>query len=140
MNFSTSEVTFRYDKNLDLESWLRFYYLCDWYRGGTIRHLEAVRGYAYLIVTAWIAEQMVGSLTVLSDGVNDAIIEDVVVHPEYRHQGIGSELVRQALSRLKHIPAGFIKLESVPGVDPFYEQLGFVRSSASLMYLREHEL
>ena len=97
------EPIYRVATDFDLETWLRLYQACDWYRDGTVRNLEAVRAHAYLIVTAWVGEEMVGTLTVLSDGMNYATMDDLVVHPDYRRLGIASELMRQALSRLTHI-------------------------------------
>ena len=119
-----------------MEAWLRLYHACDWYRDGTVDNLEAVRNHAYLIVTGWLGAEMVATLTVLSDGMNYATIDDVVVHPEHRRRGIGSELMRQALSRITHIDPGVIKLHAIPGVEPFYAQLGFAASRETVMFFR----
>lgn len=70
---------------------------------------------------------MIGTLTVLSDGLNYATIDDLVVRPQWRRQGIGSKLMQIALSNLKHIDPDLIRLHSIPGVEPFYKQLGFSR-------------
>jgi GNAT superfamily N-acetyltransferase len=90
--------------------------------------------HAYLIVTAWLGSEPIGSVTVLSDGMNYATFDDVVVHPDYRLRGIGSELMRRALARLTHIAD--IKLDARPDAEPFYERLGFHPSGEVAMYLK----
>jgi ribosomal protein S18 acetylase RimI-like enzyme len=73
-------------------------------------------------------------MTVLSDGMNYATIDDVVVHPDWRARGIGTTLLRQALERLHHIKPDLIRLHAIPGVEPFYERLGFGRLNETPMH------
>jgi len=133
----TQTVSIRFDKGFDLDTWLRFYHACDWNRDNTVHNLAVMRDHAYLIATAWKGESMVGTLTVLSDGLNYATIDDLVVHPAHRHQGIGSQMMHAALARLGAIDPSVIKLNAVPGVEPFYTRLGFEASNETAMYLRE---
>jgi GNAT superfamily N-acetyltransferase len=133
----SDDLIIRFDKDFDLGVWLRFYHVCSWNRDSTVDDLAVIREHAYLVGTAWMGEAMVGTLIVLSDGRNYATIDDVVVRPDYRLQGIGTALMRAALDRLTHINAGVIHLNAIPGVAPFYERLGFVAEVGSTpMYLR----
>jgi GNAT superfamily N-acetyltransferase len=62
---------------------------------------------------------------VISDGASDAYIQDVVVLPPYRRQGIGRELIhRLTLHCLEH-KIGWIGLVAEPGTARFYVQLGY---------------
>ena len=128
-------VRFRFDKGFPPDGWLDLYRACGWYPTSNVDDLRVIRAHAYLIVTAWDGEAMVGTVTVLSDGRNYATIDDLVVHPVYRRQGIGSELVRLALGRLTAIDCGVIKLVAVPGVEPSYERLGFQPTRETVMSL-----
>jgi ribosomal protein S18 acetylase RimI-like enzyme len=130
------DVTYRDDKAFDLDAWLGLYHACDWNRDFTVRNLEAALSDAYCIVTAWRGEEMVGTVTILSDGLNYATFEDVVVHPEHRRRGIGSELMRRAIAGIAHIDPSVVKLNAVPGAEPFYEKLGFALSGEIPMYLK----
>lgn len=88
------------------------------------------------------------------------VICNLVVHPQYRRQGIGSELVRQAEAYLlrhgvKSIQFGQSKfrdpyyfgihggarpsgiLDSDPGMTPFLERRGYVRTSGSIVLQRD---
>ena len=99
----TQTVSLRFDKGLDLDVWLRLYHACDWNRDDSVHNPAVMRDHAYLIATAWKGESMVGTLTVLSDGLNYATIEDLVVHPEHRNQGIGALLMHGVLEHLTQI-------------------------------------
>ncbi|WP_199715035.1 GNAT family N-acetyltransferase [Acutalibacter sp. 1XD8-33] len=80
----------------------------------------------YLQIACYDGERLIGFLDVVSNGVTDAYIQDVMVHPEYQGKGIGTELMNRAIQRLK---AGRIYMISViygeEGLRPFYEKFGF---------------
>jgi ribosomal protein S18 acetylase RimI-like enzyme len=128
------EIVFRLDKDFDMKTWLQFYHACDWNRDFTVANMEATIRHAYLVVTAWSGDEMVGTLTVLSDGMNYATIDDVVVHPDWRRRGIGTGLLQQALNSLGHIQPDRIRLHAIPGVEPFYARLGFERLNETPMH------
>ena len=117
------EVTYRLDKDIDVEAWLRLYHSSGWNRDWTMRNAETMLRQAHLIITAWLGDEIVGTLTVLGDGLNYATIDDVVVHPARRGQGIGSRLMRLAIEEVGDLGP---HLEAIPGVASFYEALGFV--------------
>jgi ribosomal protein S18 acetylase RimI-like enzyme len=64
---------------------------------------------------------VVGFITAISDGVSCAYIPHLEVLAAYQGHGIGTELVRQMLSRLSHLY--MIDLVCDPALQPFYERL-----------------
>lgn len=52
-------------------------------------------------------------------------IEDVAVHPEYRHLRVGSALVRHAIEQARKIGCYKVILSCYERLVPFYEHLGF---------------
>jgi N-acetylglutamate synthase-like GNAT family acetyltransferase len=87
------------------------------------------------VIPAWDGDEAVGTLTVYSDGVNSAIIDDLVVHPDYRQRGIGTAMVRSALERTESGGLG-VQLYPIPGRESFFARLGFViQRDATLMDL-----
>jgi GNAT superfamily N-acetyltransferase len=62
---------------------------------------------------------------VLSDGVSDAYIQDVVVHPGFRGQGIGGKIVAFLVAELEKRGVDWIALVGEPGTENFYSRLGF---------------
>lgn len=75
------------------------------------------------IVLARIADgTVVGFITAVSDHVSCAYIPHLEVLPAYLGQGIGSELVRQMIEKLRHLY--MIDLVCDPSLQPFYERFG----------------
>jgi GNAT superfamily N-acetyltransferase len=120
-----SEVALRFDKNFSLDMWLELYRSARYNEWWTDRNAEVARAYAHLVVTAWIDESMVGTLSVWSDGLNFALLDDVVIGPLHQREGIGSRLVKAAIERLCE-SVKIIQVLPIPGAEAFYERLGFV--------------
>jgi ribosomal protein S18 acetylase RimI-like enzyme len=75
------------------------------------------------IMLARIADgTVVGFITAVSDQVSCAYIPHLEVLPAYQGQGIGSELVRQMLEKLRYLY--MIDLVCDPPLQPFYERFG----------------
>lgn len=62
---------------------------------------------------------------------------ELIVLPEYRNQGIGSQLLTSAIDYLKTKQVGSIYLDSVPEAVPMYERAGFRKVCASLRFRGE---
>lgn len=67
----------------------------------------------------------IGMGRVISDGVSDAYIQDMVVLPEYRESGIGKKLVNFLLKHCLSKGITWIGLIAEPNQDNFYSPLGF---------------
>jgi ribosomal protein S18 acetylase RimI-like enzyme len=75
------------------------------------------------IVLARIADgTVVGFITAVSDQVSCAYIPHLEVLPAYQGQGIGSELVREMLEKLRYLY--MVDLVCDPPLQPFYERFG----------------
>jgi GNAT superfamily N-acetyltransferase len=120
------DVTTRFDKGFGSAAWLSLFHAARYNEHWAERNAEAALAYAHLVVTAWILDELVGTLTVWSDGMNFAWIDDVVVHPGHREKGIGSALVEGALERLNENSIPIIQVLPMPGREHFYERMGFV--------------
>jgi predicted N-acetyltransferase YhbS len=65
----------------------------------------------------------VGLITAISDGVSAAYIPHLEVIDTMQGQGIGSELVRRMVAKLRALY--MVDLVCDPELQPFYERLGF---------------
>ncbi len=86
---------------------------------------EMVRGSFCFLVAREAAGRIVGMGRVLSDGVSDAYIQDVVVLETHRGRGIGGEIIRRLTRRCVEARIGWVGLIAEPGTQGFYERLGF---------------
>lgn len=86
-------------------------------------------------------DRLVGYVAAVSNGVTDAYIQDLMVHPDYQQQGIGRELMQHALQRLRD--DGIYMVSIIYGdaaLQKYYEQFGFMTMLCGQMELRpEHE-
>jgi GNAT superfamily N-acetyltransferase len=96
-------------------------------------HLQLLRG-SSAFVLALDGEQVVGFVTAVSDGVLCAYLPLLEVLPSHQGQGIGQELVRRILARLRALY--MVDLMCDPPLQPFYEKLGMRRASG--MILRDY--
>jgi ribosomal protein S18 acetylase RimI-like enzyme len=78
---------------------------------------------------------VVGFITAISDNVLSAYIPFLEVLPEYRDQGIGSELVRRMLDRLKDLYMVDLLCDS--DLQAFYASLGMLPATG--MMIRKYE-
>lgn len=109
---------------------VRLYRAAGWWREGwDVSGLTAlVEGsYAFAVAVEPGTERAVGMGRVISDGVSDAYVQDVVVLPEYRGLGIGCRIVEALIGRLLEEGIRWIGAVAVPGTEGFYASLGFVR-------------
>jgi ribosomal protein S18 acetylase RimI-like enzyme len=78
----------------------------------------------------------VGMARVVGDGVKYFYIQDVAVHPDHQHQGIGQALLRRSLDRIANrapSPA-FVALFSTDAGAALYESIGFTRGDMTGMF------
>ncbi|MEO8392927.1 MAG: GNAT family N-acetyltransferase [Chloroflexota bacterium] len=84
-----------------------------------------------LCLCVWDGGHLIGFGRAVTDDLFRALIEDVVVDQPYRGQGIGAEIMRRLLERLDHVEEILINCHD--NLIPFYEQLGFKRTSFTYM-------
>ena len=87
-----------------------------------------------LNITAYDGETLVGCLRILTDGYFFGTITEMLVHPEYQRQGIGSRLMGEA-----HALAGgkrdiAVYLVANEKAIPFYEKLGMKKAEDVMQY------
>ncbi len=68
---------------------------------------------------------IIGMGRIISDGASDAYIQDVVVLPAYRRQGIGRALIQRLTEFCLEHEIEWIGLVAEPGTAPFYQALGY---------------
>jgi predicted N-acetyltransferase YhbS len=69
--------------------------------------------------------EIAGTVTTTCYGSTLAWIGMMLVHPQYRRQGLGTRLMRRALDYLKRKGVRCVKLDATPEGRPLYEKLGF---------------
>jgi len=83
-------------------------------------------------------DKVVGFVTAITDSVLAAYIPLLEVLPEYQHRGIGTELMRQMLSKLEGLY--MIDLVTGPELEPFYARFGMSPAAAMIVRNRDAQI
>ena len=120
------QVTFAVTKDLPREEVLALYRAAGWFaQDDPAPRLDAMIANSFAVSAAFDpAGRLLGMARALSDGVSDAYILDVVVHPDHRRQGIGRRLVSTLADYLASFGIDWIVCIGVPGTDGLYRSAG----------------
>jgi GNAT superfamily N-acetyltransferase len=96
----------------------------DSYKASGIEKL--IKGsYVFAVAVDSSTGKAIGMGRILSDGVSDAYIQDLVILPQYRRKGIGRKIVEVLLKYCLSRGILWMGLISEPEQDGFYSSLGF---------------
>ena len=109
-----------------------------WSRERTLDEARRVLAYSdFVFAYAETAtDSLVAFARVLSDRTFNAVIFDVIVHPDHRGSGLGRLLIQDItthpeLSQVKHF-----ELYCLPDLIPFYRNLGFSEDIGGVLLMR----
>ncbi|MBA3769427.1 MAG: GNAT family N-acetyltransferase [Blastocatellia bacterium] len=88
-------------------------------------------------VCAYEGEKLVGYVNVAWDGGEHAFLLDTAVDRMFRHKGIGTELVRQAIDDVRSRGLKWLHVDYEPHLEKFYRGIGFRHTAAGLIRLRD---
>ena len=80
---------------------------------------------SYYHIAVYEKEALIGYIDCVSNGVTDAYIQDLMVHPDYQRRGIGTELMTIMINYLKQKHIYMISVVFEEKLKPFYEKFGF---------------
>jgi len=68
---------------------------------------------------------LIGYLSVLSDGISDAFLIDLMVHPKHQNLNVGFQIIKKAIYDLKNEGIRCIQVTFNPELEDFYKKCGF---------------
>ena len=95
--------------------------------------MKKIIGCTYMTAACYDEDVLAGFVDVLSDGIDDALIRSLIVHPEYQRKGIGLELMEIVVKRLKADHVKTINVLFEPELASFYRKAGFRIVSGGLI-------
>jgi len=125
---SESEIEIRFVKNWPEDEIVKLYKAGGWwkedYDESGIKNL--IKGsFCFAVVIDKKTKKTIGMGRILSDGVSDGYLQDLVILPEYRKKGIGKKLTKSLVDYCKSKGVNWIALISEPGQEEFYKKIGF---------------
>lgn len=127
MNVAT-DVEIRLIDAWNVEEIAELYRAGGWWREGYEASGLAplIKGsFAFAVAIDRRTGSLAGMGRVISDGVSDGYIQDLVVLPEYRRSGIGRKIVSTLVGACQARGVLWIGLIAEPGSERFHESLGF---------------
>jgi N-acetylglutamate synthase-like GNAT family acetyltransferase len=106
--------------------------------GFTVNDLAKAINSSYFIVCAYNDAQLVGTGRIISDGVYQTLIGDMIVHPDFQHQGIGSEILAALIKKCQQDGMKQIQLTSAKGKMAFYKKFGFEERPADAAGMQKY--
>lgn len=88
-------------------------------------------------IWAWDGARLAGFVYVAWDGGVHAFLLDPTVHPDYRRQGLGLALVKQAEKAARAAGCEWLHVDYEDYLHPFYAAAGFRPTLAGLIRLRD---
>ena len=108
----------------------------DWSSGHFPEKLAIAMKNFETVYSAWDGDKLVGMICVMDDGVMNAYVHYLLVHPDYQLKGIGKELVGRVKNRYKDYMRIVVVAYDVEA--KFYEYCGFEKAEdASPMFITE---
>lgn len=96
---------------------------------GWTKHTKEIIKQVYeasnVIALVTVNGRLIGFGRAMTDGVFNAAIYDVIVHPEFQKQGIAKQIMKYLLDKLNNVSC--VHLISTTGNEDFYKKLGLKR-------------
>ena len=119
----------RYVENpvVTLEAILPLYEAVGWtnYTQNPTMLKEAYKNSLHILAALNEEGKLVGVLRAVGDRASILFIQDILVYPEYQHQGIGTKLLQQTLEKYKNVYQIQLATDDSSKTVSFYESNGF---------------
>ncbi len=80
---------------------------------------------SYFHIAVFDGDHLIGFIDTVCNGVTDAYIQDLIIHPDYQGKGIGTELMNRTIDYLKKNRIFMISVLFDEKLRPFYKRFGF---------------
>ena len=94
---------------------------------------------SYFHISVYDSVKLIGYIDTVSNGVTDAYIQDLMVHPVHKGKGIGTELMNRTIAYLKERKIYMISVVFEEKLLPFYKRFGFFNMLCGQMQTYEME-
>ncbi|MDD5307222.1 MAG: GNAT family N-acetyltransferase [Deltaproteobacteria bacterium] len=105
--------------------------------GDDAAHVAALVAGSHAFLAVYEDGALAGMGRALSDRTSDAYVQDLAVRPPFRGRGIGGELAKRLVARLRADGISWIGLVAESGSRGMYERLGFEEMPGALPMLKK---
>ena len=111
----------------DKEQFYQLYETTGWNAKGMYSKDDLFRAInnSWYLISVYNNDKLIGFGRIISDGVYQTFIGDLIVHPDYQQRGIGSNVLNLLIEKCKESGMKWIQLSCAKGKIDFYKKLGF---------------
>lgn len=131
-------IEYSFDRPFEAQAVKRLFKQAGWAQDRSLDSIERMLEATPVKLGAWRGDDLVAFARVISDDAYKAMIDDVIVDETLRGKGMGTELIRRLVNRVKHVETIFLPTDE--NLVSFYERLGFERSKTVYMKLKPESL
>lgn len=95
-------IIYKEDKNIDIENIERLFKCVDWTTSSNYELTKKALANSSDVFSAWDDNKLVGLVYVIADGGITVHVHYLLVLPEYRNKGIGSNLMNMVIKKYKN--------------------------------------
>ena len=119
-------IKFTKERSVSIDDILHLYQAVAWTNyTNQPEMLEKSLAHSLAIYVARDGEEIVGLVRLVGDGFSSVFVQDLIVLPSYQRQGIGSNLMKEALADYKNAYQIQLATEQTEKTLGFYRSLGF---------------
>ena len=119
-------IIIRRQEIVKLEDVLHLYQAVGWTNyTNQPQMLEQALSHSLVIYVALDGDAVVGLIRLVGDGFSSVLVQDLIVLPNYQHQGIGSALMKESLEDFKEAYQVQLATEQTEKNVGFYRSMGF---------------
>ena len=113
--------------NPNKEDFIKLHQTTGWNKEGlyTYEQLYNAICNSWYSVSIYHKKNLIGYGRIISDGIYQTLICDVMVHSEYQQQGIGKKVMESLLNKCDKEGIKWVQLFCAKGKQNFYKKLGF---------------
>lgn len=123
-------ITYKQITAFNIDEIKSLYESVDWfaYTNDLVTFKKALNNSLY-VLGAYENENLIGLIRVVGDGMTIVYIQDILSHPDFQRQGIGTHLINTVVEQYKHVRQKLLLTETVGNTIKFYESLGFKQTN-----------
>jgi len=121
-----NNIEYKEIKSIDKDKLFKLYDDNGW--GAYTRDMDQLKRAlenSFYVRSAWIGEELIGLIRIVSDGESIMYIQDILILNAYHRKGIGTELMKYVLDKFMYIRQKTLLTGQTEKQKNFYESLGF---------------
>ena len=122
-------IHYRDTREFSIEDVIELYRTNNWSSAEKPELLNLALRHCHSLITAWAEDRIVGLGNAISDGHLVVYYPHLLVHPDFRRRGIGSEIMRRLIARYRGFHQHMITADC--RALEFYRKCGFERADAT---------